>query len=168
MDPRIVAVSPMMVSFPRRRGDGPLTNPAKTSRPMFPPQARGWTGSRSRPSRSRPVSPAGAGMDPSTGPAARTTGSFPRRRGDGPGEQPPTTSWGWFPPQARGWTPIRSDCIGQDRVSPAGAGMDPGTSHPRRCGISFPRRRGDGPAYFFSPTAITSFPPQARGWTPIS
>ena len=51
-------------SFPRRRGDGPPNSPQLRAQSMFPPQARGWTPPLRLRLLRRPVSPAGAGMDP--------------------------------------------------------------------------------------------------------
>ena len=135
----------VVVSFPRRRGDGPQrVNPPR--KPLtFPPQARGWTSDRFSDAADRYVSPAGAGMDPR--PRARTARppGFPRRRGDGPRGSAGAVSSSGFPPQARGWTEQVGVARRFDRVSPAGAGMDP-TSFSVSSGLrSFPRRRGDGP-----------------------
>ena len=173
------------VRFPRRRGDGPSTTPAETVLAMFPrrrgdgpsprnrqnracrfpPQARGWTGRRPLDPSPSLVSPAGAGMDPSSRRARRRFARFPRRRGDGPRSgggyhrrrrfprrrgdgprnaprEPPELP---FPPQARGWTPSPDGSERPGAVSPAGAGMDRvPTRHPRRRRC-FPCRRGDGP-----------------------
>ena len=145
MDPRPRARTARPPGFPRRRGDGPQrVNPPR--KPLtFPPQARGWTSDRFSDAADRYVSPAGAGMDPR--PRARTARppGFPRRRGDGPRGSAGAVSSSGFPPQARGWTEQVGVARRFDRVSPAGAGMDP-TSFSVSSGLrSFPRRRGDGP-----------------------
>ena len=151
--------------FPRRRGDGPPPAPSPATRRAFPPQARGWTSRRRPPALPRRVSPAGAGMDP--WPATTPTGSprFPRRRGDGPPPGPPGPPPDRFPPQARGWTPGETGEPVRVRVSPAGAGMDPGRVDGRPRASGFPRRRGDGPSSVSHFSSPWEFPPQARGWT---
>ena len=51
------------------------------------------------------------------------------------------------------------------RVSPAGAGMDRPEGQESEGEDRFPRRRGDGPPSGAGRISISSFPPQARGWT---
>ena len=131
----------------------------------FPPQARGWTPADGLGRRCRCVSPAGAGMDPLRGLPASIGAGFPRRRGDGPVENDRIAVDLMFPPQARGWTLYRPDIAAPDAVSPAGAGMDPGTSRRSASSRCFPRRRGDGPALRREIGDGLGFPPQARGWT---
>ena len=55
----------------------------------------------------------------------------------------------------------------QSLVSPARAGMDP--TAPAPCGGSsrFPRTRGDGPMDLRMMLMEDTFPPHARGWTPV-
>ena len=53
-------------SFPRTRGDGPLDGRALVLVDQFPPHARGWTAHGRRRGVALPVSPARAGMDPSS------------------------------------------------------------------------------------------------------
>ena len=151
--------------FPRRRGDGPSPAHHGAAGRAFPPQARGWTMDSVAVVRATPVSPAGAGMDP-TGGGGRLRGNcFPRRRGDGPRSAPTASCSLRFPPQARGWTVGRGGGRGEGGVSPAGAGMDlrPGR-RPLGPG-GFPRRRGDGPDTSRATDRPRRFPPQARGWT---
>ena len=152
-------------SFPRRRGDGPITTTASPTMIPFPPQARGWTPGYPPPKSRKFVSPAGAGMDRPPGRGRRGEVRFPRRRGDGPRETSHANGGTWFPPQARGWTPGGKGCWDHRCVSPAGAGMDP--AHPVMAIITagFPRRRGDGPGSFDGLDDRQKFPPQARGWT---
>ena len=151
--------------FPRRRGDGPHHphDPRETTR--FPPQARGWTPLPAPMIRYRFVSPAGAGMDRSKGTQVCLVVRFPRRRGDGPlfGASSPAVPG--FPPQARGWTLDEPEAVGDPGVSPAGAGMDPGSRRTPPASGRFPRRRGDGPDRWRGACICESFPPQARGWT---
>ena len=185
MDRRFEPLDSASPGFPRRRGDGPRQNTPFGWLQVFPPQARGWTSGSRRWRRSVPVSPAGAGMDLRGGECAALRKCFPRRRGDGPRTRPSAPLLPGFPPQARGWTPPTAGHRPPGSVSPAGAGMDPGSStagrgragFPRRRGEDpgrrtaaprpsrFPRRRGDGPGVAVRPTTTTPFPPQARGWT---
>ena len=153
------------MGFPRTRGDGPKPCELGKDYCSFPPHARGWTcASAARPP-GRPVSPARAGMDRVVGGLFGGGGSFPRTRGDGPGTRSVPSRVLRFPPHARGWT-------GRDRarraaagVSPARAGMDPGTRSAACCRGRFPRTRGDGPLSDRSAFDPGSFPPHARGWT---
>ena len=84
MDPSRRSTLPSWRRFPRRRGDGPGSHFPEASNSRFPPQARGWTCRGGHDRRRRPVSPAGAGMDPWQPSPAASPSSFPRRRGDGP------------------------------------------------------------------------------------
>ena len=70
----------------------------------FPPQARGWTLPDGSCTEVAEVSPAGAGMDRTAGFGGLVLSRFPRRRGDGPGEEINFDNIPTFPPQARGWT----------------------------------------------------------------
>ena len=90
---------------------------------------------------------------------------FPRRRGDGPGRWRGASASAAFPPQARGWTGLRTWTIWMILVSPAGAGMDPYRRRGSQDTGRFPRRRGDGPLAATWGTIAFPFPPQARGWT---
>ena len=151
--------------FPRRRGDGPAAGTTCWPWRWFPPQARGWTIVRHGSQKRGAVSPAGAGMDPSSYSAQSQQMGFPRRRGDGPQSQKAVSLPKRFPPQARGWTQVGVQGLRHGVVSPAGAGMDPpvpGTVNPS---MRFPRRRGDGPLARTQLAAQGEFPPQARGWT---
>ena len=152
-------------SFPRRRGDGPRLRRQRHRDTVFPPQARGWTAERIPRAARTTVSPAGAGMDPTTAAGATAPPSFPRRRGDGPRNPESIRPRGAFPPQARGWTLPSGECGPGSPVSPAGAGMDPEAAYSADGGARFPRRRGDGPPRGFPLSPAARFPPQARGWT---
>ena len=166
MDPIRAARYAARRGFPRRRGDGPGAYGRLRARRRFPPQARGWTSWLDLLGRCRPVSPAGAGMDPAPPHNPRGRTRFPRRRGDGPSVAPAFFLRPTFPPQARGWTRYADDYAAPLKVSPAGAGMDPFPFRCRRPGTSFPRRRGDGPWQKSKTWEEALFPPQARGWTP--
>ena len=144
---RAVGGSLMASSFPRTRGDGPITS-FEGCRARFPPHARGWTRAShaSRCGHAR-VSPARAGMDPTGVVAQITDTSFPRTRGDGPASllQSAWNERRRFPPHARGWTP-GSELALEQLFPPHARGW---TRNPRR---HLPRQRAP-------------FPPHARGWT---
>ena len=151
--------------FPRRRGDAPTPESANAKPAAFPPQARGCTFAKSSPAAGAVVSPAGAGMHPPPAHGCASRRCFPRRRGDAPLLVASWRKAGSFPPQARGCTSsVRRDPA-IPPVSPAGAGMHPGSlrSHPGPPG--FPRRRGDAPRVASPLTIRNPFPPQARGCT---
>ena len=133
---------------------------------MFSPQARGWTSSRFGPSRRPTVFPAGAGMDRPHYGESSARGSFPRRRGDGPGTFTRYPRPRLFSPQARGWTSETPPPPESLTVFPAGAGMDLPGLRISGASRSFPRRRGDGPLPRPPPAGRSRFSPQARGWTP--
>ena len=185
MDPRWACLRNTLTRFPRTRGDGPRLNSSIQRVRAFPPHARGWTRRLPRGRARQHVSPARAGMDPSSGTRRQRSSGFPARagmdrdaatcstlsrcfprtRGDGPVMS--TTSPGalTFPPHARGWT--RSECRPgcSASVSPARAGMDPSRRRQRIGRSGFPRTRGDGPPFRCHGTAYSWFPPHARGWT---
>ena len=106
-------------------------------------------------------------MHPRRGSRSGRTAGFPRRRGDAPFSRTESEIPGAFPPQARGCTHC-PDCRREAGiVSPAGAGM-----HREPSGIpgpeqSFPRRRGDAPRFSSTNCRTWTFPPQARGCTPL-
>ena len=113
------------------------------------------------------VSPAHAGMDPTSWALTYQADGFPRTRGDGDSVFNEEAQSVRFPPHTRGWTlHVEDDGIGT-RVSPAHAGMD------LLCALSqcrlrgFPRTRGDGPFHTRSWTVSASFPPHTRGWTAL-
>ena len=148
---------------PRRRGDGPVDVCRYRCENAFPPQARGWTQSEAREDAKQKVSPAGAGMDRYPTGWSPLPERFPRRRGDGPSFATIAMPWCRFPPQARGWTQQGGESAVSGKVSPAGAGMDPEQRGVSQRGQSFPRRRGDGPAFRNPNDATQMFPPAGAG-----
>ena len=126
MDLRRIAGTLSARCFPRRRGDGPSESLPAFAAISFPPQARGWTSKASRNPPAASVSPAGAGMDHGWACRSERHRGFPRRRGDGPLALRHLALRREFPPQARGWTADHRCRVDGRRVSPAGAGMDPG------------------------------------------
>ena len=165
MDPRDLGGQRGPHRIPRRRGDGPVSDAAPNASIPYPPQARGWTRRAGIRTSQQGVSPAGAGMDPGCSRQQRMRFRIPRRRGDGPSGACMGAGHPRYPPQARGWTsPIQYQGLDQ-RVSPAGAGMDPGRGVRTRVPIGIPRRRGDGPFPYEAVALVMRYPPQARGWT---
>ena len=106
-------------------------------------------------------------MDPRTACRGQSQVRFPRTRGDGPRDDRAVVDAQWFPPHARGWTDGAVSGLADRNVSPARAGMDPDrpVRSSRRHG--FPRTRGDGPVQVSPLSVCRTFPPHARGWTPI-
>ncbi len=152
-------------SFPRTRGDGPPTEEHPSCRQSFPPHSRGWTVGRAARRRCPEVSPALAGMDPSSAGPDRPPRCFPRTRGDGPGTAKDAQHDAPFPPHSRGWTFHRAAWATSAFVSPALAGMDRTRGRSTRLTCSFPRTRGDGPCSARRRRPRRRFPPHSRGWT---
>ena len=84
MDPGWTGAVEEYGRFPRTRGDGPPLLPAPRLTTAFPPHTRGWTVRVRFSSCLRKVSPAHAGMDPTSKSSPSRSASFPRTRGDGP------------------------------------------------------------------------------------
>ena len=132
---------------------------------MFPPRLRGWTCPRRLIFQAPTVSPALAGMDPSRALSGLGKQSFPRACGDGPQTHLLYLRSLWFPPRLRGWTiDLRAFDDGWT-VSPALAGMDPGSTPCWSKVCRFPRACGDGPSASAASCSATAFPPRLRGWT---
>ncbi len=160
----LVSSSLLPRSFPRPRGDGPLTPPVPESRPVFSPPTRGWPAPPRRDPYRPSVFPAHAGMARPARPHGSPLNSFPRPRGDGPLPDPPPIPEYQFSPPTRGW-PAGVDAPRQrSRVFPAHAGMARITKpHPPHA-MSFPRPRGDGPPEQRGGKTIDGFSPPTRGW----
>ena len=152
--------------FPRTRGDGPGPRPASLRARQFPPHARGWTPHWRSASAHRIVSPARAGMDPSTTTRSASGSSFPRTRGDGPPSSITIFLPRSFPPHARGWTCRPAPRRVSGRVSPARAGMDPQFAAMVATISRFPRTRGDGPDPAVMKLDVPLFPPARAGMDP--
>ena len=90
---------------------------------------------------------------------------FPRASGDGPACHPRQAHQPAFPPRERGWSLEQVVRLGPRHVSPARAGMVPGSKLDVvvRCG--FPRASGDGPSRYTCSSTLTPFPPRERGWS---
>ena len=134
-----------LAGLPRARGDRPDLWPARWVIAPSPPRTRGST-SRCRAGQ-RPgwVSPAHAGIDPISRPHCKSPGRLPRARGDRPA--------GWdnemlsleSPPRTRGSTWYTACDAGNERVSPAHAGIDPVPQGLHPASLGLPRARGDRP-----------------------
>ena len=151
--------------LPRERGDGPTHPVDRRGRIEAPPRTRGWT---LRSGREVPIdagSPANAGMDRSTRPAAARSSRLPRERGDGPWHFRLRTTCIMAPPRTRGWTQPVSTLARAPGGSPANAGMDRATGRRIRVRSWLPRERGDGPASWPLTTRPPTAPPRTRGWT---
>ena len=94
-----------------------------------------------------------------------TSASFPRASGDGPGIGAAGYIRLRFPPRERGWSLHQEVSSSLGDVSPARAGMVPGSKLDVvvRCG--FPRASGDGPPNALFCVRAAAFPPRERGWS---
>ena len=150
-------------SFPRVRGDVPLTYPLWLDGIEFSPRARGCSSPSTATPRALKVFPACAGMFllcPTTTTWAR---SFPRVRGDVPPSHAVLLCALGFSPRARGCSSPTVRVQDSRTVFPACAGM----FHPARptgtWGMSFPRVRGDVPKTPSARPSRSTFSPRARG-----
>ena len=159
---------PSWPSFPRASGDGPGDARSCQSRAAFPPRERGWSARRSRQKSARFVSPARAGMVPTSSTFRTWLSSFPRASGDGPRLGRVRLLGGLFPPRERGWSQHGVEWQPSRAVSPARAGMVPMRSIRKVSGVRFPRASGDGPSPRPTTTCGRKFPPRERGWSQCS
>ena len=146
MDPNGGVRTVIRDCFPRARGDGPRRRCEIEAITEFPPRTRGWTPHKANQDPDWTVSPAHAGMDPSSVPGSYSGSRFPRARGDGPDSHLRDTGGVKFPPRTRGWTRIGYVEYAITTVSPAHAGMDPLEKPIYSLSNRFPRARGDGPS----------------------
>ena len=165
MDPRSRPWRLPARGFPRACGDGPGLGRSVSRRRQFPPRLRGWTRLGVGAVEAAWVSPALAGMDPRPRPWRLPPRGFPRACGDGPAARARGPAGSSFPPRLRGWTRSLPVDLPHGLVSPALAGMDPGSRSARRRGLRFPRACGDGPAAPIPRLEASAFPPRLRGWT---
>jgi len=152
-------------SGPRARGDGPPPEHPESDQRMWSPRTRGWSRTHRTSRTLDVVVPAHAGMVPALRSWARSPGSGPRARGDGPrgwsarGSVPP------WSPRTRGWS---QDLLAPellDGVVPAHAGMVPGRP-PRSDRLpGGPRARGDGPGIDTFARDVAEWSPRTRGWS---
>ena len=150
-------------SFPRIRGDVPVSFDVYLITPEFSPHTRGCSASGSQVSCVQQVFPAYAGMFRSMMRTSAGNRGFPRIRGD----VPLARSTGFLParfsPHTRGCSArIRRQHIGE-RVFPAYAGMFR-RQHSRWLDQEgFPRIRGDVPNLIGPPKCSLRFSPHTRG-----
>ena len=110
-------------------------------------------------------SPALAGIDPCPWRASATTVRLPRTRGDRPRGAISIQPRDRAPPHSRGSTLVHRRRPGDDRGSPALAGIDPNgqVAHNHQCRL--PRTRGDRPERLASGDWTDGAPPHSRGST---
>ena len=133
--------------FPRIRGDVPWTTIGPASTSVFSPHTRGCSFSTTRRSWTAVVFPAYAGMFLPHPTRLTTHPSFPRIRGDVPGNGTLRVMLSLFSPHTRGCSPHGFHAAVPLLVFPAYAGMFPGARCLRLCTGSFPRIRGDVPGW---------------------
>ena len=150
-------------SFPRVRGDVPVSLMLIAYATGFSPRARGCSAIFLLPAPRHPVFPACAGMFLVVEISRLGRPSFPRVRGDVPCGKNRRKSGRKFSPRARGcsWWCLR--IVGGPGVFPACAGMFlvvPTHRWRPRC---FPRVRGDVPTFVTWGAGNGRFSPRARG-----
>ena len=116
---------PVMVRFPRPRGDGPLEPQSDRDRAVVSPPTRGWTSAVVFLQLGAAGFPAHAGMDPRIRLYGAFLQGFPRPRGDGPSVSGPYQASSMVSPPTRGWTLGRTRLLSHHEGFPAHAGMDP-------------------------------------------
>ena len=116
-------------SFPRTRGDVPVTKQRIVRWDVLPPHARGCTCPSKAGLTRRRASPARAGMYPHVVFRLGRGRGFPRTRGDVPAGSIPSGAVPELPPHARGCTGHGCASTAAYRASPARAGMYRTTSY---------------------------------------
>mgnify|MGYP000946697641 CR=1 FL=1 len=154
------------LSFPRMRGDVPVTMFLKPSVPSFSPHARGCSGYHGMKHQDSSVFPACAGMFLTGEEHTATTPSFPRMRGDVPGVSGQLPDVSGFSPHARGCSWYASASRHPLRVFPTCAGMFLWEATALAEVLSFPRMRGDVPPLGLRQLFSKRFSPHARGCSP--
>ncbi len=149
-------------SYPRRRGDDDVPSVVCQTTTELPPQARGRRRRGDRLVAEAGATPAGAGTTPG-GRRRPCPGSYPRRRGDDPGQADGVRLERELPPQARGRRVEPHRVAALAGATPAGAGTTslPISVPPLR--TSYPRRRGDDSRGAGTSWRRRELPPQARG-----
>jgi len=151
--------------LPRTRGDRPHSRCSFFTAGASPPHTRGSTLTVSVMSPVAAVSPAHAGIDPSSCAASPSAMRLPRTRGDRPMLSSSGQSGGGSPPHTRGSTRLGADRCRHRGVSPAHAGIDPRARRSLRAHLSLPRTRGDRPTLILISAAAAGSPPHTRGST---
>ncbi len=160
--PRWAERRPSAPSLPRPRGDPPVARQKREWVRESPPPPRGSTRSDRRCRFDIVVSPAPAGIHPIPGSNSPMRNCLPRPRGDPPPAPTTASATRQSPPPPRGSTQGGQVYQAGQSVSPAPAGIHPGTPGSRRLNIRLPRPRGDPPhpARAPSPQCRVSPPPQ--------
>ena len=151
--------------LPRARGDRPEIIAAVWKELESPPRTRGSTPPCWCQPRTVQVSPAHAGIDPFPAAAPMRPSSLPRARGDRPYRPTQNRPARSSPPRTRGSTRKPSALIAPRCVSPAHAGIDPGSIPDLLLGDRLPRARGDRPVDEAAKFLVTESPPRTRGST---
>ncbi len=165
IDPINALASGSIWSLPRPRGDRPSPSSAIDLTSRSPPPPRGSTLDHVAGTRGHGVSPAPAGIDPRCRSCNRPGRRLPRRRGDRPFIEGLFFSPSQSPPPPRGSTLRDHDRWVHLQVSPAPAGIDPGTDRTRNGGNRLPRPRGDRPKPAMPARTRMKSPPPPRGST---
>ena len=166
MVPRAEPFAAQVNGFPRASGDGPTPDNATPQPFKFPPRERGWSRFLCGFPDVFLVSPARAGMVPKLIQRRRHGCGFPRASGDGPNLLHAAFKRRLFPPRERGWSLVPDTIASIEFVSPARAGMVPGSTAEILRSWGFPRASGDGPGEPNFMMARSTFPPRERGWSP--
>ena len=153
--------------LPRTRGDQPGFDHAANRCAGSPPHPRGSTRCRPCYPSQGWVSPAPAGINPSTSAATASWVCLPRTRGDQPADRRGGCAGHQSPPHPRGSTRCDVDPRGPRSVSPAPAGINPAFLVRRIAPPCLPRTRGDQPLLTGHRTTIVTSPPHPRGSTPL-
>ena len=168
MDQAQPATAPLLVRFPRPRGDGPEHSGGAVGHLRVSPPTRGWTALLlSRPDVIGGF-PAHAGMDQQQRHRAPSDQRFPRPRGDGPAWRMSGSARTRVSPPTRGWTARDDERDQAGDGFPAHAGMDRITAYRPILPSGFPRPRGDGPQRIIALQALEQVSPPTRGWTPAA
>ena len=160
-----MALVPPWVRLPRARGDRPACADPMLSIDESPPRTRGSTFVESRLGAMLKVSPAHAGIDPTTNTSQALKRGLPRARGDRP--KPRGSNGGKLssPPRTRGSTFHPRSGGSRWHVSPAHAGIDLHFPTSLRASGRLPRARGDRPLFRLLLLCISASPPRTRGST---
>ena len=163
MFPQLMRSHSRITSFPRVRGDVPLSKVALTPDYEFSPRARGCSPAEAHEIGGVKVFPACAGMFPVVATPPTRAISFPRVRGDVPFGSTRVTEFTLFSPRARGCSAAQRLRESLTTVFPACAGMFP-VLRRQLCKVcSFPRVRGDVPICLPPYLRNFWFSPRARG-----
>ena len=165
MVPTTRLVDPLVLRFPRTRGDGPPRLSCRPSRSSVPPHPRGWSPELPHVALTVTGSPAPAGMVPDARCGRGRVRRFPRTRGDGPCDPVPCPLPFGVPPHPRGWSQLIAGADAGSDGSPAPAGMVLTQRDLLALVARFPRTRGDGPSLHAVRDMLGVVPPHPRGWS---